>query len=155
MCVYRNCPEVCLVTRVTLLILKAFFFYLQSLWQTSCYMWLWYATWRLMWSPCTLNAVLSFCPTTCSLLIPKNSLGCSPDFWTAPQETVSPSGYIDAISRRDKGRDGLRDVFLGACLHHVASASLSNTGGYGQLMGDYYVTSPPPVFPLIFFFKGF
>lgn len=51
--------------------------------------------------------------------------------------------------------DGLRDVFLGACLHHVASASLSNTGGYGQLMVNYYITSPHHFPQLFFLFKVF
>lgn len=75
-------------------------------------------------------------------------------FWTCPQERVLPSGYTNARSGRDKGMDGLRDVFLGACLHHVASASLSNTGGYGQLMVNYYITSPHH-FPQLLFFSFF
>lgn len=46
----------------------------------------------------------------------------------------------------DEGGDGLWDVFLGACWHHVASASFSSTGGYRQLLVNYYITSPPTPF---------
>lgn len=44
------------------------------------------------------------------------------------------------------GINRLRDVFLEACLHHVASAFLHDTGGYGQLTVNNYISSrhPPP-----------
>ncbi|MEQ2264752.1 hypothetical protein XENORESO_018517 [Xenotaenia resolanae] len=55
----------------------------------------------------------------------------------------------------DKSTEGLRDVFLGACLHNVASASPHNTGGYGQLMVNNYKRSrhPRPFPPCLFILR--
>lgn len=95
----------------------------------------------------TLKAVLSFCP------LPLSS-GVSFGFFFSlllGHATVSPSGYTNARSRGDKGTD----VFFGASVHHVVSASIHNTGGYGQLMVNYYISSLPLPFPLFFFFVFF
>lgn len=58
-----------------------------------------------------------------SLLAVRYSLRCHSKFWTKPRGIALPSGCINTRSGRDKGTDGLRGVFLGACLHHVAFAS--------------------------------
>lgn len=153
-CVYCKLPRRLLGQAGYPFLLFKASFYGQSRWQTSnCYTWHWYATRRLTRSRCTLNAVWDFYPTTSPIFPPHSqtlSGGVVRIFWTRP-----PSGCINARSRRDKGRDGLRDVFLGHVytMWHLPPPLPSNTGGYGQLMVNYYITSPHPFSP--FFILGF